>query len=158
MILNTITESITYDEDTNKLTVKLRPVFEHLRQLKLAKKQEFSADIETLTGTLETRSEQAKQALKNSALNLTKITVIGTRKSRLNTKIEPHNAGTKKLNVDKVPKQEPFDTSNISHENSSSNKYLNLISILKQSTQEYYNIRMIRGLSDIFQDYMCIYK
>ena len=50
LILNTITESITYDEDTNKLTVKLRPVFEHLRQLKLAKKQEFSADIETLTG------------------------------------------------------------------------------------------------------------
>ena len=67
LILNTITESITYDEDTNKLTVKLRPVFEHLRQLKLAKKQKFSADIETLTGTLETRSEQAKQALKNSA-------------------------------------------------------------------------------------------
>lgn len=100
LILNTITESITYDEDTNKLTVKLRPVFEHLRQLKLAKKQEFSADIETLTGTLETRSEKAKQALKNSALNLTKITVIGTRQSRLNTKIEPHNEGSKKLNVD----------------------------------------------------------
>ena len=50
------------------------------------------------------------------------------------------------FNVDKVPKQEPFDTSNISHERSSSNKYLNLISILKQSTQEYYNIRMILGL------------
>lgn len=100
LILNTITESITYDEDTNKLTVKLRPVFEHLRQLKLAKKQEYSADIETLTGTLETRSEQAKQALKNSALNLTKITVIGTRKSRLNTKIEPIHKGSKKLNVD----------------------------------------------------------
>lgn len=48
--------------------------------------------------------------------------------------------------VDKVPKQEPFDTSNISHERSSSNKYLNLISMLKQSTQEYYNIRMILGL------------
>ena len=100
MILNTITESITYDEDTNKLTVKLRPVFEHLRQLKLAKKQEFSADIETLTGTLETRSEQAKQVLKNSALNLTQITVIGTRKSRLNTRIEFHNEDSKKLNVD----------------------------------------------------------
>ena len=100
LILNTITESITYDEDTNKLTVKLRPVFEHLRQLKLAKKQEFSADIETLTGTLETRSEQAKQVLKNSALNLTQITVIGTRKSRLNTRIEFHNEDSKKLNVD----------------------------------------------------------
>ena len=31
LILNTITESITNDEDTNKLTIKLRPVFEHLR-------------------------------------------------------------------------------------------------------------------------------
>ena len=48
--------------------------------------------------------------------------------------------------VDKVPKQEPSDRNNISHERSSSNKYLNLISILKQSTQEYYNIRMILGL------------
>lgn len=100
LILNTVTESITYDEDTNKLIVKLRPVFEHLRQLKLAKKQEFSADLKTLTGTLETRSEKAKQTLKNTALDLTKITVIGTRQSRLNTKIEPHNEGSKKLNVD----------------------------------------------------------
>ena len=45
-----------------------------------------------------------------------------------------------------MPKQEPSDRNNVSHENSSSNKYLNLISILKQSTQEYYNIRMILGL------------
>ena len=64
LILNTITERITYDEDTNTLNVKLRPVFEHLRQLKLQKKQEFSATLETLTGTLEVRSEQVKQALK----------------------------------------------------------------------------------------------
>ena len=73
-----------------------------LEKLKMptVKKQEFSADIETLTGTLETRSEQAKQALKNSALNLTKITVIGTRQSRLNTEIEPHNEVSKKFNVD----------------------------------------------------------
>ncbi len=100
LILNTITESITYDEDTNKLTVKLRPVFEHLRQIKLAKKQSFSADLNSLNETLETRSEKAKQPLKNSVLNLTKITMIGTHKQGLNTKIEPHHRDSKKLNVD----------------------------------------------------------
>ena len=100
LILNTITESIIYDEDTNRLKVKLRPVFEHLRQIKLQKKQEFSADLKTLTGTLETRSERAKQALKNNTLDLTKITMIGTRQNRLNTKIEPHNGDSKKLNVE----------------------------------------------------------
>lgn len=68
LILNTITESIIYDEETNKIKVKLRPVFEHLRQLKLAKKQEFSADIETLTGTLENGSSSVKQAFKISIL------------------------------------------------------------------------------------------
>ena len=52
--------SITYNEDTNKLTVKLNPIFEHLRQIKLQNKQSFSADLETLSGTLETRSESAK--------------------------------------------------------------------------------------------------
>lgn len=101
LILNTITESIIYDEDSNTLKVKLRPVFEHLRQLKLQKKQEFSATLETLTGTLETRSKQAKQALKNNTLDLTKITVIGARQSRLNTKIEPYDEGSKKLNVER---------------------------------------------------------
>lgn len=100
LILNTITESIIYDEDTNTLTVKLRPVFEYLRQLKLQKKQEFSANLETLTGTLETRSESAKQALKNGTLDLSKITVIGTRKNSLNTKIESHHEDSKKLNVE----------------------------------------------------------
>ena len=100
MILNTITESIIYDEDTNKLKVKLRPVFEHLRQLKARRKQEFSADLKTLTGTLETRSQSAKQALENKGLNLSNITVIGTRQNSLNTKIEPIFEGSKKLNVD----------------------------------------------------------
>ncbi len=99
LILSTITESIIYDEETEKLTVKLRPVFEHLRQLKLTRKQTFSADIKTLTGTLESRSAQAKQALKNSTLNLSNVTAIGTRKNSSITKIEPHNKGSKKLNV-----------------------------------------------------------
>ena len=100
LILNTITESIIYDEETNKLKVKLRPVFEHLRQIKLKKKQEFSQSLETLNGTLETRSDSAKQALKNNRLNLTNVTVIGTRQNSLNTKIEPIFEGSKKLNVD----------------------------------------------------------
>ena len=99
LILNTIIESIIYDEDSNTLTVKLRPVFEYLRQIKQQKKQEFSATLKNLTGTLENRSQQAKEALKNNVLDLTKITMIGTRKDRLNTKIEPYYEGSKKLNV-----------------------------------------------------------
>ena len=99
LILNTITESITYDEDSNTLSVKLRPVFEHLRQIKLQKKQEFSQSLESLTGTLETRSDIAKQTLKNNTLDLTKITMIGTRGSRINTEIESSYENSKKLNV-----------------------------------------------------------
>ncbi len=100
LILNTITESIIFDEDTNRLKVKLRPAFEYLRQIKSQKKQEFSADLETLTGTLETRSERAKQALENEQKILTKITPIGTLKKGLNTEIEPHQRDSKKLNVE----------------------------------------------------------
>lgn len=100
LILNTITESITYDENTNTLTVKLRPVFEHLRQIKLHKKQQFSESLENLTGTLESRSDSAKEALQNNTLDLTKITMIGTRQRRLNTEIEPSYENSKKLNVD----------------------------------------------------------
>jgi hypothetical protein len=48
MILTTIAESITIDSAAETITVKLRPVFEHLR---LAK-QSFKADLETLDGTL----------------------------------------------------------------------------------------------------------
>ena len=53
-----------------------------------------------MTGTLETRSESAKQALKNNTLDLTKITMIGTRQNRLNTEIESYDESSKKLNVD----------------------------------------------------------
>ena len=65
--------------------------------------------------------------------------MIGTRKSRLNTKIEPHNEGSKKLNVDKLPNMEPFSYS-------TKTLYSELISIMKQSTQEYYNMRSVLGL------------
>ena len=82
------------------LSVKLRPVFEHLRQIKLHKKQQFSESLENLTGTLESRSDSAKEALQNNTLDLTKITMIGTRQRRLNTEIEPSYENSKKLNVD----------------------------------------------------------
>ena len=71
-----------------------------LSDIKLQKKQEFTADLKTLTRTLETRSESAKQALKNNTLDLTKITMIGTRRSTINTEIEPHNESSKKFNVE----------------------------------------------------------
>lgn len=80
--------------------MKLRPVFEHLRQMKAKRKQKFSANLKTLTGTLETRSESAKQALKKDCLTLSNVIMIGTRKSGLNTEIEPRNESSKKLNVD----------------------------------------------------------
>lgn len=38
MILTTITESIVIDEEAQTIRVKLKPVFEHLRQLKLQDK------------------------------------------------------------------------------------------------------------------------
>lgn len=100
LILNTIIESITYNEDDNTLSVKLRPVFEHLRQLKLKHKQEFKEDLKILTGTFDSRSGSTKQALENNRLDLSNIAVIGTRPNGLNTKIEPLHKGSKKLNVD----------------------------------------------------------
>ena len=77
----------------------MRPVFEHIRKMKTKRKQEFSADLKTLTGTLKTRSESAKQALENNRLNLSNVTVIETHQNRLNTEIEPHHGDSKKLNV-----------------------------------------------------------
>ena len=100
LILATITDKIVFNEDTNTLSVKLKPVFEHLRQIKLQKKQEFSANVQTLTGTLEKRSNSAKQILKNIHPNVNEIKDYGTRQKLLNTKIEPIHEGSKKLNVD----------------------------------------------------------
>ena len=56
----------------------------------------------------------------------------------LNTKIEPIHKGSKKLNVDKLPNMEPFSYS-------TKTLYSELISIMKQSTQEYYNMRNLLG-------------
>lgn len=100
LILKTITERITYNEATNTLTVRLNPVFENLRQIKLEKKQAFSASLETLSGTLKTRSVQARQALENNDIKLSKNNPSGTRRTSINTKIEPNFDGSKKVNVD----------------------------------------------------------
>lgn len=48
--------------------------------------------------------------------------------------------------VVKVTTLEPFDTNKISQNNSANNLYCELISSVKQSTQEYYNMRMALGL------------
>lgn len=91
---------LTFNEDTNRLTVKLNPIFEYLRQIKLQNKQSFSADLETLSGTIETRSESAKQSLRNDTINLNNVVMIGTNKNAINTEVEPNDIDSKKLIVD----------------------------------------------------------
>ena len=64
--------------DNNKVSseeeqeLQLKPIFEHLRQLKLKDKKDFSENLFTLTRTLKTRSESAKQALENDRLEISK--------------------------------------------------------------------------------------
>lgn len=48
--------------------------------------------------------------------------------------------------VDRVTISEPYGKEIVAHENTFDYKYLRLISIIKQSTQEYYNMRMVLGL------------
>ena len=96
MILTTITESITINAETETITVRLRPVFEHLR---LAK-QSFMADLERLNGTLQTRSDRAKQALQNIRPKVNQFIDYGTRKKLLNTKIEPNFDDSIEINVE----------------------------------------------------------
>lgn len=100
MILTTITESIVIDEEAQTIRVKLKPVFEHLRQLKLQDKGCFTAEIKDLDGTLQTRSERTKQALQNVRPDVNDLVDYGTRKRPLNTKIEPNFENSKKSNVD----------------------------------------------------------
>ncbi len=96
MILTTIAESITIDHEAETITVKLRPVFEHLR---LAK-QSFKSDLEKVDRTLKTRSEEAKQILKNMRPDVNDFVDYGTRKKLLNTKIEPNSDGSVKDNAE----------------------------------------------------------
>ena len=80
----------------SNVSILLRPVFEHLR---LAK-QSFKAGLEKLDGTLQTRSERAKQALQNICPDVSQLVDYGTRKKLLNTKIEPNFNSSKKGNVE----------------------------------------------------------
>ena len=100
MILATITESIEIDDDRQIVKVRLKPVFEYLRQLKLQDKKAFSVSIEKLNGTLEGRSEKAKQALENNRPSPCDIKDYGTRKKLLNAEIEPNFDISKKQIVD----------------------------------------------------------
>ena len=95
MILNTITESITIKAETETITVRLRPIFEQLR----LEKKSFKTNLQTLSGTFKTPTEEAKQALQNIRSDVNDLVDYGTRKKLLNTKIEPNFEGSKKLNV-----------------------------------------------------------
>ncbi len=99
IIIGTITDSIVLDVENNKIKVKLKPVFEYLRQLK-QHKESFSADIENLSRTLKTRTNNGTQTVGNRHVDLDELTVIRTRKKLLNTEIEPHHGDSKKLNVE----------------------------------------------------------
>ena len=64
----------------------------------------------------------------------------------LNTKIEPNLNGSIKNNVDGVTILEPYDKEIVSHDIDSDNIYQRIVSIMKQATQEYYNMRIVLGL------------
>ena len=121
-------------------------MFEHLRQIKLHKKQQFSESLENLTKTLESRSESAKQALQNDRLEISKKCMTGTRTIPINTEIEPSYENSKKLNVDEVTILEPNDKGIVPQETQPDNIYQRIVFVMKQSTQEYYNMRMMLGL------------
>lgn len=49
-------------------------------------------------------------------------------------------------NVDEVTILEPNDKEIVSHDIDSDNIYQRIVSVMKQSTQEYYNMRIVLGL------------
>ena len=74
------------------------------------------------------------------------ISKLGTRKRLLNTKIEPNFTDSKKSNVDEVTILEPCDNETIPQKTLPNNIYHRIVYIMKQSTQEYYNMRIVLGL------------
>ena len=90
LIVATITDSIEYDQDKMTLYVKLKPIFEYLRQLKCQKKQKFFANKKTLDRTLKTRLNNAKKTYKNLPEGITLIKEYRTLETLTNTKKEPH--------------------------------------------------------------------
>lgn len=99
LILATITDSIEYDEDTNTLRVKLKPVSEELRQRKLAEKVNFSAKVKALSGILKTRSTTVEAQYQKIAESLNVIEETGTHKRQATAKIIPIFRGREKANV-----------------------------------------------------------
>ena len=100
LILATITDKITFNEDTNTLSVQLKPIFEHLRQIKMQEKKVFSENLFTLHRTLENRSESAKEALQSDVKNISTSCLTRTQLTPINTEIESSYENSKKLNVD----------------------------------------------------------
>ena len=100
LILSTIAEEILYDEETNTLKIKLKPIFEQLRQRKMQSENQISIDRKNLTGTSINCSHQGLEECANSHKDFNKIIDFGTRKAQINSKKEPHYVSLKKLNVD----------------------------------------------------------
>lgn len=72
--------------------------------------------------------------------------MYGTRKKFLNTEIEPHIEALNEINVVKLQPLELFDKNNLTQNNTVSNIYQRIVLVMKESTQEYYNMRMALGL------------
>ena len=83
LIIATITDSIEYYDGV--LTVKLKPVFEHLRLIKAERMHS-----KNLYRTLETRSAKVKEDDIKTKDTITQIYDYRTRKTIMNTKKEPH--------------------------------------------------------------------
>lgn len=78
--------------------------------------------------------------------NVNELEDYGTRKELLNTKIEPNLDNSIKNNVDEVTILEPNDKEIASQKTLPNNIYQRIVHIMKQFTQEYYNLRMVLGL------------
>lgn len=72
--------------------------------------------------------------------------MYGTRKKFLNTEIEPHIEALNEINVVKVTTLEPFDKKIVAELGDKYNVYHKVVLVMKYSTQEYYNIRIVLRL------------
>ena len=63
-----------------------------------------------------------------------------------NTKKIKYTSNKAEQNVDEVTILEPCDNEILSQMRQSDNIYQQIVHIMKQSTQEYYNMRMVLGL------------
>lgn len=100
LILSTIADEIFYDEETNTLKIKLRPIFEQLRQRKVQNKEQVLTDKKVLTGISVISLHKELEEHTSQQEDFNKIVDFGTRKEQINSKKEPLCVGSKKLNVD----------------------------------------------------------